>query len=52
MAPARASTLSGSTRSPAVPTSSGSAVRSELTTGVPHAIASISGSPNPSKSDG
>src|SRR5439155_362117 len=41
-----AASLTGSTRSPASATTSGSAPRFDATTGLPHAIASSAGSPN------
>src|SRR5215208_6263616 len=42
------STFRGSTRSAASPTTSGMAVEYDVTTGVPQAIASKGGDPNPS----
>src|SRR3982750_2670203 len=50
--PAISSTLYGSTRSPASPTTSGRLVKFPVITGVPHLIASRGGKPNPSKNEG
>ena len=46
------STLNGSKYIPASPTTSGSDVALATATGVPQAIASRGGMPNPSKKDG
>ncbi len=52
MAPANPSTSAGSTGDAASPATSGSAPPDETTTGTPEAIASRTGSPKPSSSDG
>ena len=52
IASAIASTSSGSTSGAASPSTSGNDVEVLATTGVPQAIASSGGSPNPSQSEG